>query len=353
MHKLLSFVVAIAAFFSSITATGGCSGSSGTMTDEWKEIVAANYAEFISEVENNENAVPMIVTTDQHGAVTANCDIYSYFNEIVDWSKISKILNLGDTVSSMFNVKELIDYQVATRCLPDEKRIEITGNHDRFDHATPVGLFISNLFFYTPNSVRSSDGRAFTVTDEDFGVRYLGVDTNNFPWRYVDGTMPTSLADYIVGELSKTDDSDIIFFSHSYIFRDCMIRRNGETFTGSENFIGDGEKYAEQKQSFIDMLSARKNKASGVLLDTDGVEHPYDFSQCKGDFLMTLHGHHHTEGYETKDGITEFLFQSMTKDNAQNTEPNCTYFAYIDKEAKTFKVWKNLEGYSAWEISIA
>ncbi|MCQ2463387.1 MAG: hypothetical protein MJ177_08305 [Clostridia bacterium] len=165
--------------------------------------------------------------------------------------------------------------------------------------------------------------------------------------------MTTKEANFIVEELSKKDASDIVFLSHPYLFKDAIIRRNGETFTGSEFFIGNATLFTNVKQSFIDMLAARKNKTAGVFVDCCGVKHPYDFTECEGDFLMALHGHHHSEGYETKDGITQFLFQSMTLDNAKNTEPNVFYFAYIDKEAKTFKCWKNLPGYDAWEISIA
>ena len=351
MQKIISFLVTVTVFFSSFFGSIGL-GKSSKMTDEWKDMVKENYDEFISEVDGNEKRIPIIVHTDQHGAIKANSDLYKCIDEIVDWDKISRIINLGDTVTLISNTFELVNYKAATQCLPDEKRIECIGNHDRFFHMTKVGLFLSNEWFNTPVCEKSPDGRANTSTDEKFGVRYLSVDTNNFPWLYDYGTVPTSLADYIIAELSKTDDTDIVLLSHSYLFNDDMIRRTGDHFTGSENFIGNGEKGRDVKQSFVEMLSARRNKTAGVFTDSEGVKHPYDFSACKGDFLMSLHGHHHTEGYETKDGITEFLFQSMTKDNAENTEPNCFYFAYIDTDTQTFKCWKNVVGYDAWEISI-
>ena len=352
MQKIVSLLVSVIISFSTFLTEAGLTASP-KMTDEWKEMVSENYAEFISEVDGNENRIPIIVHTDQHGAIKADSDFYEYLNTIVDWSKISRIINLGDTVTLLSNATELINYRIASRCLPDEKRIEAVGNHDRMFYLTGAGLLISNLYFNTPVCEKSCDGRASTATDDTFGVRYLSVDTNNFPWLYDYGTLPTTLADYIVKELSKTDDTDIVMLSHAYIFRDALVDRYGENFTGSENFIGNGKLGENVKQSFIDMLSARKNKTAGVLVDSLGIKHPYDFSQCQGDFLMTLHGHHHTEGYETKDGITEFLFQSMTKDNEEDSEPNCFYFAYIDTQAKTFKFWKNVAGYEAFEISIA
>ena len=98
------------------------------------------------------------------------------------------------------------------------------------------------------------------------------------------------------------------------------------------------------------MLAARKNRSSGVLTDSEGVAHPYDFSNCKGSFLLTLHGHHHSEGYETRDGITEFLFQSMLYDNKDGSEAPCFYFALIDTKDNTLKVWKNVAGYAPYEV---
>lgn len=351
MQKILAFLVAIATMFASFGGFFNC--GDGQFDDNWKAMVKANYDEFIAECDGDPDKIPMIVHTDQHGAIDADCELYEYLDEIVDWDKISKIINLGDTVDPSFNVTDLINYRAATQCLPSAKRIEVIGNHDRFFVPTETGALIDYLFFPTEGAVRSADRKAFTVTDEQFGVRYLAVDTKIFPWNYGDGVLFPEQIDFIIGELEKQTDTDIVLLSHPYLFKDKVIRRNGETFTGSEFFIGTADKYTDVKQSFVDMLSARKNKTAGVLIDCDGKEHPYDFTACESDFLMALHGHHHTEGYETKDGITEFLFQSMTKDNAKNTEPWCFYFAYIDKEAKTFKCWKNLDGYDAWEISIA
>ena len=321
------------------------------VTPEWKETVLNNYNEFIAEVDGDPNKIPMVVTTDQHGAIAADSEVYAYFNSIVDWNKVSKIINLGDTVRNAYNLLELINYGKATECLPAEKRIEVIGNHDRF--FVPTGKNVEKRFFDNPAAEYSSDRKAFVINDEEYGIRYLAVDTKRFPYNYEHGELWTAQADFIIKELEKDDASDIVMLSHPYIFKDAVINRSGGTFTGSEWFIGTSSEYTDVKQSFIDMLAARKNKTVGVLIDCEGVEHPYDFTNCKGDFLMTLHGHHHTEGYETKDGITEFLFQSMTKDNADNTEPGVTYFAYIDRAAKTFKCWKNLPGYEAWEFPIA
>ena len=323
------------------------------LTKEWRQMVQSNYDEFISEVADSDSRIPIIVSTDQHGAVSANSAFYKYIDSVVDWNKISKIINLGDTVSNSYNEKELSAYLTATECLPGGKRIEVIGNHDRTGLSDAEGAEAARRYFRTSGAVYSDDGKAFVVEDTQFNIRYLAVDPKENPWGYESGALRTPQADFIINELSKDDLTDIVLISHPYLFKDNILRRDGSAFTGSEYFIGSRNVCTEARESFIDMLAARRNKTAGVLLDCDGVEHPYDFTACRSDFLMTLHGHHHTEGYETKNGITEFMFQSMTMDNGQNNEPNCFYFAYIDTQTKTFKCWKNVVGYDAWSISIA
>ena len=318
------------------------------VTDEWKSVVRENYLAFLSEAESSSSAIPIIVSTDQHGAVSADSEIYSYISSLVDWEKISAIINLGDTVNLVFNPLELHSYREATKCLPKDKRIEVIGNHDRF--FVPTGKLIEKRYFPNPSAVYSDDGKAFVIEDSKFRVRYLVVDTKCFPYYYTNGRLWTKQADFIINELSKEDESDIVLLSHAYLFKDRIVARDGSTFTGSECFIGSEDKDTEVRQSFIDMLAARKNRSSGVLIDSEGVSHPYDFSNCKSSFLLTLHGHHHSEGYETRDGITEFLFQSMIHDNKDDAEPLCFYFALIDTKNNTLKVWKNVAGYAPFEV---
>lgn len=351
MKKILSVLLALTIVFATFTFTASAYGcDDDNAKSGWEQMVLDNYNEFISEVDGDENKIPMIISTDQHGGVTLFNKTFEYVNEIVDWNKVSKIINLGDTVTLFFNPFELLAYRYATKSIPTEKRIELCGNHD--SHVLPVKL-LSGLFFPTPGAVKAQSNNAFVVKDDAFNVRYLSIDPMSFPWKYEGGKITSKQADFIVSELSKQDSSDIVLLAHPYLFRDEITRRDGSVFTGSDYFIGGSKKYADVKQSFLDMLLARKNKTAGVFIDCDGVKHPYDFSSCEGDFLMSLHGHHHSEGYETSNGITEFLFQGFSRNNEDKNEPNCFYFAYIDRSAKTFKCWKNVKGYDAWEIPIA
>ncbi len=316
-----------------------------TLDREWMENAVKNYKEFIAEVKGDSTRIPMIVTTDQHGTVTADCEVFRFINDLADWDNISKIINLGDTVSLLHSNIQLKAYDKAMEYVPAEKRLELFGNHD--GHLSLIRRDMTK-YFIAPGAEYTAKKDAFTVYDEQFGVRYLSVDPMGYPWTYSSGRINTAQADFIVRELEKKDAGDIVLLAHPYLFNDRIIRRDGTVFTGSETFIGKGKKGTDVRQSFLDMLLARKNKTAGVFVDSDGAEHPYDFTQCDGKFLMALHGHHHTEGYETSGGITEFLFQSFRYD-----EQNCFYFAYIDTDDMTFKCWKNIPGYDAWEIDIA
>ena len=56
------------------------------------------------------------------------------------------------------------------------------------------------------------------------------------------------------------------------------------------------------------MLKDRKNKRSGTITDSDGVEHNYDFSKCESDLLCCLHGHTHEELYIQDEGLLAYAF---------------------------------------------
>lgn len=312
--------------------------------------VIANYREFYAEISADSNLIPIIVSTDQHGLIKKDCEVFKFIDELVDWNRISKIISLGDTVTLLHNNTQLKAFSKAMSYVPEEKRLELEGNHD--SHISLIHRDMQK-YFIAPSAERSSDGKAFCVKDADFNVRYLEIDPMGYPWTYTSGKIGTEQADFIVNELQKNDSSNIVLLSHTYLFRDAVIKRDGTVFTGSDYFIGGEKKGADVKESFLKMIDARRNGTAGVFTDSDGKEHPYDFTHCEGTVLMSLHGHHHTEGYETFGGFTEFMFQSFRHNGSDDdSEPNCFYFAYIDPVNNKFKCWKNIEGYSAWEIDI-
>lgn len=320
-------------------------GNYPTLDFAWMVNAEKNYKAFAAETAADSSLIPIIASSDHHGLVTEDCEVFKFINDLVDWNGISKIINLGDTVTKTHNLDELKAYSKAMETVPSEKRLEVYGNHD--GHST-IFRFNMDKYFIAPGAERSKNNDAFAVYDPQYNVRYLAIDPMAYPWSYTSGRIKSSQADFIIKELEKEDAGDIVMLAHPYLFSDAIITRDGDTFTGKEYFIGNEKKDTEVRRSFLDMLLARKEKRAGVFKDCDGKKHPYDFTACKTDFLMTLHGHHHLEGYETSNGITEFLFQSF-----RHSEPNCFYFAYIDRNNKVFKYWKNIPGYTEFEFEIA
>jgi hypothetical protein len=81
------------------------------------------------------------------------------------------------------------------------------------------------------------------------------------------------------------------------------------------------------------LLLGRKSKQSGVYVDTDGVSHNFDFTGCKNELLITLHGHDHAELMSTVDGLTAYA--ADRKDGSTN---RCT-FALVDRMNRKATFW--------------
>ncbi len=84
------------------------------------------------------------------------------------------------------------------------------------------------------------------------------------------------------------------------------------------------------------LFNARKNKTSGTVTDSDGVEHAFDFSGCTTDILCGLHGHTHIDAYNYVGGIESGLL-NITFDWFADTT---IYFVLVDRENKQLNIWK-------------
>lgn len=82
-------------------------------------------------------------------------------------------------------------------------------------------------------------------------------------------------------------------------------------------------------------MKDRKNKRKGTYTDTDGIAHPYDFSQCENDLLCLLHGHSHEELYYIEDGLTSYV---CDWDGAESTGYKSTFVA-IDRNKGILTSW--------------
>lgn len=318
------------------------------LTSDYVSMVQANYDAFIADVMGDYNRIPFIVHTDQHGRIGAKNPVLKLIGDVVNWYEISKLVNLGDTVADRFSAAALQAYLDAAKdCIPLSRRLDVYGNHDIWDADEDQKYTVDQKrlspYFKNIYARRHSNNGYFTVIDDYYNVKYLVINNMEYPaTNYSTRRITTAQAKFIVEELEKKDGYDIILLSHvPLVADDTMTSRDTSYQAYTETFLSD----AAANASFLAMIAARKAKTSGTFTDSEGVEHAYDFSACGGELLMSLHGHTHFEAYKSLAGsVTEFAFDWF--------DGNTFYFAYIDRNAKKFKCWKNENGVEPLEISI-
>ena len=318
------------------------------LTSDYVSMVQANYDAFIADVMGDYNRVPIIVHTDQHGRIGAKNPVLKLIGDITNWYEISRCINLGDTVADGFGATVLQTYLDAAKdCIPLSRRLDVYGNHDVWDADEDQKYTVDQKrlspYFKNIYARRHGNNGYFTVVDDYYNVKYLIVNNMEYPdTNYSTRRITTAQANFIVEELGKKDGYDIILLSHvPLVTDDTMTSRDPSYQAYTETFLSD----ATANTSFLAMIAARKAKTSGTFTDSEGVGHSYDFAGCNSELLMSLHGHTHFEAYKSLTGsITEFAFDWF--------DGNTCYFAYIDRNAKKFKCWKNENGVEALEISI-
>lgn len=318
------------------------------LTSDYVSMVQANYDAFIADVMGDYNRIPFIVHTDQHGRIGAKNPVLKLIGDITNWYEISRCINLGDTVADRFSATTLQAYLDAAKdCIPLSRRLDVYGNHDIWDADEDQKYTVDQKrlspYFKNIYARRHGNNGYFTVADDYYNVKYLVINNMEYPaTNYSTRRITTGQANFIVEELSKKDGYDIILLSHvPLVTDDTMTSRDSSYQAYTETFLSD----ATANTSFLAMIAARKAKTSGTFTDSEGVEHAYDFSGCDSELLMSLHGHTHFEAYKALPGsITEFAFDWF--------DGNTFYFAYIDRNAKKFKRWKNEIDVAALEIDI-
>lgn len=318
------------------------------LTSDYVSMVQANYDAYIAEVMGDYNRIPIIVHTDQHGRIGAKNPVLKLIGDITNWYEISRCINLGDTVADRFGATVLQTYLDAAKdCIPLSRRLDVYGNHDVWDADENQKYTVDQKrlspYFKNIYARRHGNNGYFTVVDDYYNVKYLVINNMEYPdTNYSTRRITTAQANFIVEELGKKDGYDIILLSHvPLVADDTMTSRDPSYQAYTETFLSD----ATANTSFLAMIAARKAKTSGTFTDSEGVEHAYDFSGCSSELLMSLHGHTHFEAYKSLTGsVTEFTFDWF--------DGNTFYFAYIDRNAKQFKCWKNENGVEPLEISI-
>lgn len=170
------------------------------------------------------------------------------------------------------------------------------------------------------------------MRDDYYNVKYVVIsgfeyDTSRSTYR-----ISTAQMAWVIEELCNDDGYDIVVVSHVPLYYQPSTEVYPTDMTPS-----DAGSATVSRLSNVDtdtLFNARKNKTSGTVTDSDGVEHNFDFSNCTTDILCGLHGHIHMDGYNYVggSGLVNVTFDWF----ADNT----LHFVLIDRVNRQLNVWK-------------
>lgn len=311
------------------TTSGTLSIDSGVSNyTDWMDGVQTAYESMIADYRKDDvDGIPLFIGTDFHGSGLAALRIPHNTDKDV------MCLGLGDFIKNYFNTTELASIKTTTK--PIDNIICVPGNHDvctdaSASDARPSYYTLRDAFHVT-DPLCPDNKLYFAHIDEKHNVKYLALSNYNLNAEgygmhtsYSDA-IHTAQMDWLIRELGKDDGLDIIILSHEPMTNTLLLRDGTtEEWQTSENFFA----------AVMTVLTARKNKTSGTVTDSDGVEHSFDFSYCKSDLLCSFHGHLHTELYSTE-GITQYVERNYSTNVA-----GCVSWALIDRNAKTLTIYK-------------
>ena len=312
----------------------------------------AAYASVIEEAKNawmveangSVDKIPLIIHTDQHGNFSK--PLWDTINKLVDWYEISKVVNLGDTVSAWSDADAehpltkdvgLEAYLESMKSVPYSKRIEIFGNHDTWKivDGNTVALTPQNYLrkYFKNICARGKDNYGnMVVYDDRYNVKYLiisGMAYDSEIGGYAHYIIPSASWDWIIDQLEMADGYDVVVMSH------VALGSGGATIidpTGGSAVSSCGN---VDWVSRADFWAARKNKTSGSFTDQYGVVHAYDFTNCDSNLLCGLHGHEHADGYYyAGNSLLDAFF------DAYYISPRAIHFVLIDRANSQLNVWK-------------
>lgn len=306
---------------------------------------------WMKEYRGNINKIPLIVHTDQHGRLTANAKpLFDLLNSKVNWYEVSKIMNLGDTVSDRWidteSTEPLLkctDLEHMLECqsnIPYSKRLDVFGNHDTWytnaagEDAVLTDFSHLSQYFKNIYARRTNNQGWFTVRDDYFNVKYVVISSFEYTTSRSTRRIGTAQMQFIIDEFSKDDGYDIVVVSHVPLYSQATTNSRP---TGME--ADDPTNALIYRVADIDtdaLFNCRKTRTSGTVTDSDGVEHTFDFSKCTTDILCSLHGHEHKDLYNYV-GATSGGLMCATFDWFDD---NTIHFVLVDRENRQICVWK-------------
>lgn len=307
-------------------------GSTLPRSNRWWEysreiIIREAYDKLLANYKENPDIIPLFVCTDSHRWSPQHPQ--RYVNNIdVDGMEIANI-NLGDDVVQYWADGKFDMIYNSIRYV--KNYIGVCGNHDKMYGTSTTEYFLRRIFTSkNAEYIGKSKRCCYSVKDGLHDVKYIIFDPYYAPNSGVPMvSIPTSVARWVICELSKNDGYDIIFLNHQPL-TDNNIHRDGTKQSWKM------EPYEVPIFSALfNVLKDRKNKRKGTYTDTDGIAHQYDFSQCENDLLCLLHGHSHEELYYIEDGLTSYV---CDWDGAESTGYKSTFIA-IDRSKETLTAW--------------
>ena len=271
--------------------------------------------------ELGENAIAWFIESDQHGRLVPT----------VKWvekkDKDIKSILLGDVVTDYYNEKELSAFHKMMSSV--DNKICVFGNHDIFTKSAENANYEKlTAWFEADGKIADTAHGYFSVIDEEKRVKYLvispymiNLETGN---NGIDVAVGTQQMTWLLSEMNAEDGCDIVVLMHQ-LFTDAHEDRNGK-----------GQGYADAPpilENLWNVMKDRRNKRSGSITDSEGVNHTYDFSAVQTELLCSLHGHAHNELMMTEEGMTAYVADWLGNDY------NCA-FGLVNRDDNEMYIWR-------------
>lgn len=334
--------------------------------NEYQHTILLARNAWATEYRADPTVLPIVLTTDQHGSLGSSngSQLYSYLALAVKWNECSASLNLGDvgepTSGDNYSYLESADTTLSN--ISSAKRIDVIGNHDTWSswcndstQNEPNAATWNSLNTYFDNSSYNGFVKLGThqtaeyMVDATHGIKYvvLGAwDYDKTKGGYSHYNISSSNMDKMIQALGGVDNNDIVILSHIQPYKNQMQNdgtnrwyippvdggSSGQSTTNLEAMVNIYD-------TSIDVLiDGRKRKTSGVVYDSYGNAHNFDFSNCTSDVICSLHGHQHSDLYNWQGGSNRDLpvvvFDAYHYDNMP------FFFINIDRTKQRLNIWK-------------
>lgn len=296
---------------------------SASLPAQYGDNISTQYNGFKNAYEAHPTAIPFFVVTDQHGV---GLGLLRYVNNLDTRDKLNFYkFQLGDYCYDNYTTSAMAELLRNSKDI--DGYLSVPGNHDyknsagEYDSATLLSSFVQDVAWY---ACRWADMnyKCYTALDMTRNLKIILADPYDLrgfisgmahPWYNKD------YVDWLIDEMTNDGGMDILFVQHEPIY-DYSRNRSSETRT----------EYTNTTARFIrPLIVARKKKQSGTFTDKEGYTHSYDFRNCEGELLMTLHGHTHAERWDIED------FTCLTLPNGYNGA-----FGLIDKANSQLHIWR-------------